>query len=41
MQFQKQIRLQEARHLMHGENMDVASASFKVGYEDPSYFKWE
>lgn len=41
LQFQKQIRLQEARRLMLGENMDVASASFQVGYEDPSYFSRE
>jgi AraC-like DNA-binding protein len=41
LQFQKQIRLQEARRLMLGENMDVASASFHVGYEDPSYFSRE
>ena len=40
-QFQKQIRLQEARRLMLGENMDVASASFCVGYDDPSYFSRE
>ena len=38
LQFQKQVRLQEARRLMPGEGMDVASASFRVGYEDPSYF---
>jgi AraC-like DNA-binding protein len=38
LQYQKQIRLQEARRLMLGERMDVASASFRVGYEDPSYF---
>lgn len=41
LQFQKQIRLQEARRLMLGENMDVAIASFRVGYEDPSYFSRE
>lgn len=41
LQFQKQIRLQEARRLMLSENMDVASASFHVGYEDPSYFSRE
>ncbi len=41
MQFQKQIRLQEARRLMLGEDLDVASASFRVGYEDPSYFSRE
>lgn len=38
LQFQKQLRLQEARRLMLGEDLDVASASFRVGYEDPSYF---
>ena len=38
LQFQKQIRLQEARRLMLGENLDVASAGFRVGYEDAAYF---
>lgn len=38
LQFQKQIRLQEARRLMLGEDMDAANAGFRVGYEDPSYF---
>lgn len=38
LQFQKQIRLQEARRLMLGEDLDVASAGFRVGYDDPSYF---
>ena len=38
LQFQKQIRLQEARRLMLGEDLDAASAAFRVGYEDPSYF---
>jgi len=38
LQFQKQIRLQEARRLMLGEDMDAASAGLRVGYEDPSYF---
>lgn len=41
LQFQKQIRLQEARRLMLSENMDVASASLRIGYEDPSYFSRE
>lgn len=40
-QYQKQLRLQEARRLMLGEDMDVASAGFRVGYEDPSYFSRE
>lgn len=38
LQFQKQMRLQEARRLMLTENMDVAGAGFRVGYDDPSYF---
>lgn len=38
LQFQKQVRLQEARRLMLGDNLDAASAGFRVGYEDPAYF---
>ena len=38
LQFQKQLRLQEARRLMLGESLDAASAGFKVGYGDPSHF---
>jgi AraC-like DNA-binding protein len=38
LQYHKQIRLQEARRLMLGEDLDAASAGFRVGYEDPSYF---
>jgi AraC-like DNA-binding protein len=38
LQFQKQVRLQEARRLMLGEELNVANASFRVGYEDPAYF---
>jgi AraC-like DNA-binding protein len=41
LQFQKQIRLQEARRLMLGENLDAASAAVRVGYEDPAYFSRE
>jgi len=41
LQFQKQIRLQEARRLMLGEDLDAASAGYRVGYEDPSYFSRE
>ncbi len=40
-QFQKQMRLQEARRMMLGEHLDVASASSRVGYEDQSYFSRE
>src|SRR5215208_4082715 len=38
LQYQKHIRLQEARRLMLNEDLDAASAGFRVGYEDPSYF---
>ncbi len=38
LQFQKQIRLQEARRLMLGEDLDAASAGHRVGYEDPACF---
>jgi AraC-like DNA-binding protein len=41
LQFQKQIRLQEARRLMLGQDLDAASAGFRVGYEDPAYFSRE
>lgn len=38
LQFQKRMRLQEARRLMLGEQIDAAVAGFRVGYEDPAYF---
>ncbi|MBN1136446.1 MAG: AraC family transcriptional regulator [Anaerolineae bacterium] len=38
LQFQKQIRLQEARRLMLGEDLDAASAGYRVGYNDASHF---
>lgn len=38
LQFQKLIRLQEARQLMLAENLDASSAGYRVGYEDPSHF---
>jgi AraC-like DNA-binding protein len=41
LQFQKQIRLQEARRLMIGEDLDAASAGYRVGYDDASYFNRE
>jgi AraC-like DNA-binding protein len=41
LQFHKQIRLQEARRMMLGEDLDAASAGFRVGYENPSYFSRE
>lgn len=41
MQFQKRVRLQEARRLMLYENFDAARAGFQVGYEDTSHFSRE
>jgi AraC-like DNA-binding protein len=41
LQFQKHIRLQEARRLMLTEGLDAAGAGYRVGYEDPSQFSRE
>ena len=41
LQYQKQLRLQEARRLMLAERLDAASAGFQVGYESPSQFSRE
>ena len=41
LQFQKQLRLQEARRLMLGEHLDAASAAYRVGYDDASHFNRE
>ena len=41
LQFQKQLRLREARHLMLGEDLDAASAGHRVGYSDASQFTRE
>ncbi|WP_320073267.1 AraC family transcriptional regulator [Nostoc sp. MG11] len=41
LQFQKQVRLQEARRLMLGENLDASSAAYQVGYDDASHFNRE
>ena len=41
LQFQKQLRLQEARRLMLGEDLDAASAGYRVGYDDASHFTRE
>jgi AraC-like DNA-binding protein len=40
-QFQKQIRLQEARRLLMTELTDAADVAFRVGYESPSQFSRE
>jgi AraC-like DNA-binding protein len=41
LQFQKQLRLQEARRLMLSENLDASCAAYRVGYRDPAYFNRE
>lgn len=41
LQFQKQIRLQEARRMLLAGSTDAADAAFQVGYESPSQFSRE
>ncbi|MBG7614475.1 AraC family transcriptional regulator [Brevundimonas sp. BAL450] len=41
LQYQKQIRLQEARRLMLSEACDAQGAGFQVGYDSPSQFSRE
>jgi len=41
LQYQKQLRLQEARRLMLSDRLDAATAAFQVGYESPSQFSRE
>jgi len=41
LQYQKQLRLLEARRLMLAENSDAANAAYQVGYESPSQFSRE
>jgi AraC-like DNA-binding protein len=41
LQYQKQLRLQEARRLMLGKGLNAAEAAFRVGYESPSQFSRE
>ncbi len=41
LRFQKHLRLQEARRLMLGEDLDAASAGSRVGYNDAAYFNRE
>ena len=40
-QFQKQLRLQEARRLLLSKSTDAADVAFQVGYESPSQFSRE
>jgi AraC-like DNA-binding protein len=41
LQYQKQLRLLEARRLMLAENSDASNAAYQVGYESPSQFSRE
>lgn len=41
LQFQKHVRLQEARRLLIAQRADAASIGFAVGYESPSQFTRE
>jgi AraC-like DNA-binding protein len=41
LQFQKQLRLHEARRLMLAEGVDAAAAAYRVGYESASQFSRE
>jgi AraC-like DNA-binding protein len=41
LQYQKWLRLNEAKRLMLSEHMDAANAAYKVGYESPSQFSRE
>ena len=41
LQFQKHLRLHEARRLMLAEQLDAAAAAFEVGYDSPSQFSRE
>lgn len=41
LQFQKRLRLQEARRLMLSDGLDASAAGYRVGYESPSHFSRE
>jgi AraC-like DNA-binding protein len=41
LQYQKRLRLDEARRLMLTERLDATTAAFQVGYESPSQFSRE
>lgn len=41
LQYQKALRLNEARRLMLSDGIDAATAGFRVGYNDPSQFTRE
>ena len=41
LQYQKWLRLNEAKRLMISKHLDAAAAAFQVGYESPSHFSRE
>jgi AraC-like DNA-binding protein len=41
LQFQKRLRLQEARRIMLGEGLDATSVAYRVGYHSDSHFSRE
>lgn len=41
LQYQKTLRLSEARRLMLSERLDATTAAIQVGYESPSQFSRE
>ena len=41
LQYQKHLRLQEARRLMLCDSLDAATAGYRVGYQSPSQFSRE
>lgn len=41
LQFQKKIRLEEAKQMLLNQNADASDVAFKVGYESPSQFSRE
>jgi len=41
LQFQKEVRLQEARKLLATQSEDITSVAYSVGYESPSQFSRE
>ncbi|WP_459917512.1 helix-turn-helix domain-containing protein [Desulfocicer niacini] len=41
LQFQKRLRLNEARRLMLTKNLDALTETFEVGYKSPSQFRRE
>jgi AraC-like DNA-binding protein len=41
LQYQRQLRLHQARRLLLTEHVDAASAAYRVGYERPSQFSRE